>query len=63
MNVTKFKMEKEECKVYICKKYEGEEDFMNIKLYEICSHEKLFAKEVIYFFVSFFTVYVFSLAF
>ena len=44
-------------------KYEGEEDFINKKLDEIYSYEKLSAEEVIYFIFSFFTVYVFSLAF
>ena len=63
MNVIKFKMEKKDFKVHLCKKYEGEEDFINKKLDEICSHEKLFSEEVIYFLFSFFTVYVFSLGF
>ena len=53
----------QEFRVYICKKHEGEEDFINKKHNEICSHEKLSAEEVIYFLVSFSTVYVFSLAF
>ena len=37
----------------ICEKYEGAEDFINKKLDEICSQEKLSAEEVIYFLVSF----------
>ena len=39
MNVIKFKMEKEfrytRVKIYICKNYEEEEDFINKKLNEI----------------------------
>ena len=37
--------------------------FINDTVKGICSHEKLFAEEVIYFLVGFFTVYVFWLAF
>ena len=55
-------MEQKKFKVYICKKYEGEEDIMNKKFNEICSIENLSSDEVTYFLVSF-TVCVFSLAF
>ena len=41
-------LDKKEFKVYICKKYEGGKDFINKKLDEICSHENLFSKEVIF---------------
>ena len=40
----------------ICKKYEGEEEFINKKLDDVCSYEKLSAKAVIYFLVSFLAV-------
>ena len=53
----------QEFRVYTCKLYEGEEDFINEKLDEICSYEMLSAEEVIYFLFSVFTVYVSSLAF
>ena len=49
----------QELRVYICKKCEGEEDFINKKLDKTYSYEKLSAEEVIYFLFSFFTVYVF----
>ena len=49
-------------RVYICKNYEGQDNFINKKLDEIYSYENLSAEKVIYFLVSFFTVYVFSLA-
>ena len=55
-------MEEKKFKVYICKKYEGEEDLMNKKIDEICSIAKLPSDDVIYFLVSL-TVCVFSLAF
>ena len=48
MNVSEFNMDKKEFKVYICKKYEGGKDFINKKLDEICSHENVFSKEVIF---------------
>ena len=47
----------------ICEKYDGLEAFINERIKEISSHEKLSVEEVIYFHVSFFTVYLFSLAF
>ena len=53
----------QEFRVYKCKKYEEEKDFIKKKLNEIYSYEKVFAEEVIYSLSSFFTVYVFSLAF
>ena len=53
----------QESRVYICKKFQGEEDFISKEFDKICSHEKLSDEEVIYFLVSFLTVYVFSLAF
>ena len=53
MNVIKFNMEKKEFKVYICKRYEGGKDFINKKLGEICSYEKLFSEEVIFLFLNF----------
>ena len=45
------------------KRFDGAEDFINDRIEEICSHEKLSAEKVIYFLVSFFAVYVFSLVF
>ena len=53
MNVIKFNMEKKKFEVYICKRYEGGKDFINEKLGEICSHEKLFSEEVIFLFFTF----------
>ena len=41
----------------IHEKYDGAQDFVNDKIEEICSHEKLSAEEVIYF-----SVYVSLLA-
>ena len=41
----------QELRVYICQKYEGEEDFTNKKLDKICSREKLSAEDVIYFLI------------
>ena len=52
-----------EFRVYICKKYEREEDFSNKKFDEVYCYEKLSAEEVTYFLFSFFKVSVFSLAF
>ena len=46
----------QEFRVYICKTYEGGEDFINKKLDEICSHENLSAEEVIFFLISFLAV-------
>ena len=40
-------MKSDQFRVYICKKHEGDEDFINKRLDEICSHEKLSAEEVI----------------
>ena len=39
--------------VYMCKNYEGKEEFINKKLYESYSYETLSLTEVIYFLVSF----------
>ena len=50
----------QELRVYICKKYEGEEDFINQTLDDICSHENISAVEAIHFLFSIFTVYIFS---
>ena len=33
----------------ICEKHDGAQDFINEKIEEICSHEKLSAEEAIYF--------------
>ena len=47
----------------VSEKYDGAEDFINLRIEEICSHEKLSAKEVIYFLcflVSFLAVNSFS---
>ena len=33
----------------VCKKYDGAEGFINSRIEEICSQEKLSAEEVIYF--------------
>ena len=49
--------------VMFLKRFDGAEDFINDRIEEICSHEKLSAEKVIYFLVSFFAVYVFSLVF
>ena len=62
MNIIKIKVYKKSL-TQICEKYDGAKSFINERIEEICSHEKLSAEEVIYFLVSFFTVYVFSLAF
>ena len=43
----------QEFEVYMCKKYEGKEEFINKKLDESYSYEKLSLTEVIYFLVSF----------
>ena len=56
MNNIKIKINKKILKE-ICEKYDGAEDFINDRIKEICSHQKLFAEEVTYFLVSFFTVY------
>ena len=43
----------------VSRKYDGAEDFINSRIQEICSQEKLSAEKVIYllcFLVSFFTV-------
>ena len=40
----------------ICEKCEGVEEFINKKLDEVCSYEKLSAETVIYFLVSFLAV-------
>ena len=53
----------QEFRVYIWKKYEGKGDFINKKLNEIWSYEKLSAEKVIYFLFMFFAVYVLSLVF
>lgn len=45
------------------KKYDGAGDFVNDRFEEICSHEKLYADEVIYFLISFSRVYVSLLSF
>ena len=52
MNKIKIKVYKEVLKE-ICEKYDGEEDFLNDRIEEICSHEKLSTEEIIYFFVRF----------
>ena len=41
-------MEKKEFKVFISKKYKGEEDFMNKKLDEICLNEYLLRRQFIF---------------
>ena len=43
----------QEFEVYMCQKYEGNEEFINKKLDESYSYEKLSLTEVIYFLVSF----------
>ena len=40
----------------ICEKYDGEEEFNNDRIEEICSHEKLSVEEVIYFLLAFFKI-------
>ena len=40
----------------ICEKYNGEEEFNNDRIEEICSHEKLSVEEVIYFLLAFFKI-------
>ena len=62
MNNIKIKVHKKVLKE-LCEKYDGAGEFINDRIEEICSHENLSAKEVIYFLVSFLTINVFSLAF
>ena len=48
----------------VSEKYDGAEDFINSRIEEICSQEKLSAEEVIYFLyfvVSFFSIKIVSL--
>ena len=47
----------------MCQKYDGAEDAINDRIEKICPHEKVSAEEVIYFLVSYFTVYVHLSAF
>ena len=48
MNSLKIKLYKRVLKE-VSEKFEGAEDFINRRIYEICSQQKLFAKDVIYF--------------
>ena len=48
MNAVKVKIYEQILKD-ICNKYDGAEDFFNEKIEELCSHEKLFLEEIIYF--------------
>ena len=48
MNILKIKIYKRVLNE-VSEKYDGAEDFMNSRIEEICSQEKLSAQEVIYF--------------
>ena len=54
MNKIKIKVYKKVLKE-ICEKYDGEEDFLNDRIEEICSHEKLSTEEIVYFLLGFYS--------